>query len=118
MWFRISTTLVIFFLIFLFVSPITILNKLLECNVKLIFFAVTLVPIFIFLRLFKWFLLTRQADTRIRLVEIVSHYLWGMVIGLVAPGRLGELVRLRGLNITKKQGTSLFFWKSLLKLAF
>lgn len=117
MWFRILTTLVLFTLIFIFVSPIAALNKLLECNAKLIFFAVILVPVFVFFRLFKWFLLARQADVSIQLVEIVPHYLWGMAVGLVTPGRIGELVRLRGLNITKKHGASLFLLEKLIEVS-
>ncbi|MFC1829465.1 lysylphosphatidylglycerol synthase domain-containing protein [Thermodesulfobacteriota bacterium] len=114
-WFRISITFVLFCLIFIFVSPITALKKLFECNTRLTFYAVILVPFFLFFRLCKWFLLARQADTRIRLMEIIPHYLWGMAVGLITPGRLGELARLRGLNITKKQGASLFFLEKFIE---
>ena len=116
MWLRIATTLILFTIIFLFVSPVKVVQKLSGCDITLLLYMVSLFPAFIFFRIYKWFLLARQVDNQVSFKDMVPDYLWGMAIGLVTPGRIGELVRVRHLNISKKRALVFFLLEKLVEI--
>jgi uncharacterized membrane protein YbhN (UPF0104 family) len=113
---RILTTLLVFALIFAFVSPLKAAERLRDCDKSLLFLVLAIVPVFVFFRVFKWYLLARQEVKDLSLAKIVPDYLWGMAVGLVTPARIGELARVRGLNVSKKMGAGLFFLEKLLEV--
>ena len=78
------------------------------CDVMFLYYMAALFPAFIFSRIFKWFLLARQIDEQVSFKDMIPDYLWGMAIGMVTPGRVGELVRVRHLNISKKRALVFF----------
>ena len=114
---RIFITIGLLVWIFLYVSPITAAEKIRDCDKTFLLFAMALAPVYVFIRMLKWFLLVRQVDEHIRLKDQVSDYLWGMAIGLVTPGRIGELTRVRNLNVSKKRSAGLFILEKFLEVS-
>ena len=57
-----------------------------------------LFPLFVVLRMGKWTYLVRQVVPDAALSTVAAGYLWGMALGLLTPGRLGELARVQDLG--------------------
>lgn len=117
MWLRIITTIVLFVLIFVFISPIKVIGKITYCDKQLIALALALVPLYVLTRFLKWYYLVRGVDCFVGLKTLFLDYLWGMAIGLVTPGHVGELVRLKNLSIPKKNGLSLFVVEKIIEVS-
>ena len=117
MWLRVVSTFILFCIIFVFVSPVKIIQELSGCNIIFLYYVAALFPAFIFFRIFKWFLLVRQADKQVSFKDVVPDYLWGMAVGLVTPGRIGELARVRHLDISKKKAFVFFLLEKLLEIS-
>jgi ubiquinone/menaquinone biosynthesis C-methylase UbiE/uncharacterized membrane protein YbhN (UPF0104 family) len=81
-----------------------------------LYYMAALFPAFIFSRIFKWFLLVRQIDEQVSFKDMIPDYLWGMAIGMVTPGRVGELVRVRHLNISKKRALVFFLLEKFIEV--
>jgi glycosyltransferase 2 family protein len=116
MWLRGITTISLFTLIFVFVSPIKAFEKVLACDKVFLLSSSLLIPIFLFFRIFKWFLLARQIDEQIRVKEFVSDYLWGMALGLVTPGRVGEVSRIKHIRVSRNRGVALYILEKFLEV--
>jgi uncharacterized protein (TIRG00374 family) len=106
------TILFLVFLVF-FISPGKIYKTIIKCDLRWIFVALSLLPVFIAARIGKWFLLIRQIDANVTLSKIIPGYFWGMALGLITPGRLGELARIQGMEQSGKCAGLFFLEKSI-----
>lgn len=112
---RIFFTVIFLVLLLHFVSPEKISGAIIKCDLRWMVAAISLMPLFFAARIGKWFLLVRQIDDNVTLVQIVPGYLRGMALGLITPGRLGELARIQGM---KKPGkcAGLFFIEKVIEV--
>lgn len=92
---RIVLTVIILASLLAFISPAQIQEVFKACDWRWMGLALCLVPLFLFCRIYKWLLLEKQILGPTTMIEILPHYLWGMAVGLVTPGRVGELARVR-----------------------
>ena len=81
-------------------SPAKVARALRGCDPYLLAAALALTPVFLAGRVLRWTLLVRQVAPRAPLGQITRSYLWGMAVGLITPGRLGEVARIKGLNLS------------------
>jgi uncharacterized membrane protein YbhN (UPF0104 family) len=92
---RCAITIVILAILVYCISPAKILAALAACDWRWLMGALVLMPPFLVARVVKWYLLVRQIKPSVGLGRIISSYLWGMAVGLVTPGRVGELARIK-----------------------
>jgi len=92
---RCAITIVILAILVYCISPAKILATLTACDWRWLMGALVLMPPFLVARVAKWYLLVRQTNPSVGLGRIIHSYLWGMAVGLVTPGRVGELARIR-----------------------
>ena len=90
-----AITIVILGILVYCISPAKIFAALETCDWRWLMGAVVLMPPFLVARVAKWYLLVRQTNPSVGLGRIIHSYLWGMAVGLVTPGRVGELARIR-----------------------
>lgn len=88
-------------------SPAKIARTLRGCDPYLLAATLALTPVFLAGRILRWTLLVRQISPGAALGLISRSYLWGMAVGLVTPGRLGEVARIKGLGLSGS-GVGLF----------
>lgn len=74
-------------------SPRRVFETLISVEGEWLLAAALLAPVFLCVRMGKWYLLVRQSVRRIPRLAFVRGYLLGMTLGLVTPARSGELVR-------------------------
>jgi glycosyltransferase 2 family protein len=126
---RCAITIVILAILVYCISPAKILAALAACDWRWLMGALVLMPPFLIVRVAKWYLLVRQTQRSVRLGMLIRGYLWGMAMGLVTPGRVGELARIwagglptstiglflleKGLEITSIFGLFLLSFSSL-----
>ena len=53
-----------------------------------------LMPLFLYCRMGKWYLLVRQVVVKATLCDIIPSYLRGMALGMFTPARFGEVTRI------------------------
>ena len=80
----------------IYASPRAMLDAIVGIDVKWLVTAVLFVPLFLMLRMLKWYYLIHQIDRDLRFADIFSSYLRGMLVGLFTPLRLGEATRAMG----------------------
>ncbi len=75
-------------------------------------------PLYIYCRFKKWMSLVSQVTEigKIQVKDCFFNYLNGMALGMLTPGRVGELARIRGLNINKRSAISLFMLDKLIEV--
>lgn len=76
-----------------YIRPEQLGKALVRIDARLAIFTVLLTVPFLFCRMAKWFLLCKQLQTGSKTLAMVRRYLWGMAVGIITPGRLGELAR-------------------------
>lgn len=91
---RVGVSLAILAILVVFISPRQVWQALSGCDRRWLLATLLLLPLFLFFRIAKWRALVRQSSRRVGVVDIVRGYLWGMAVGLVTPGRTGELARI------------------------
>ncbi|NOU45794.1 MAG: flippase-like domain-containing protein [Bacteroidales bacterium] len=94
--FKISGSIFILFLLFRFIdfdksSFITILSKL---DLPLFFFSLTGVIVVLAIKSFRWHLIIRQQGLQYPVGKSFGAYMASFTIGLITPGRIGEIARL------------------------
>ena len=99
-WLRLLVSLLFVALLVYLASPAQLLRTLKGCDPLLLAVTLALTPVFLAGRILRWTLLVRQISPGARLGLISRSYLWGMAVGLVTPGRLGEVARIRGLGLS------------------
>ena len=106
-WLRLSLSLLFLAVLVWLASPIKVARTLAGCDARLLIATLALTPVFLAGRVLRWSLLVRQVSPQAPLGAISRSYLWGMAVGLVTPGRLGEVARIRGLGLSGS-GVGLF----------
>jgi uncharacterized membrane protein YbhN (UPF0104 family) len=91
---RVGVSLAILAALVLFISPRQVWQTLSACEWRWLLATLVLLPPFLLFRIAKWHVLVRQTSRSIGVLDVVRGYLWGMAIGLVTPGRTGELARI------------------------
>ena len=80
-------------ILFLYISPEKIYKAIAEIDSISLIIAIFLTPVFLLARIAKWFALIRQIFNNLSFHSIVFNYLWGMTLGLLTPGKVGEVGR-------------------------
>jgi glycosyltransferase 2 family protein len=114
---KLAVTLALFWLIFRAVPPSDIWDTVISCSPDMFLKALLLLPLFLFLRMVKWFVLAGQAAPKMNYLKAVSGYLWGMALGLVTPGKLGEMARIKGTGLDMPAGSGIFFLEKFIETA-
>ncbi len=78
--------------------------------------SVALMPLFLACRVTKWALLEQQVLGPAPWSRILPRYLWGMAVGLITPGRVGELARVRAPKLSAR-GAGLFFLEKAVEVS-
>ncbi|MBN1342233.1 MAG: flippase-like domain-containing protein [Phycisphaerae bacterium] len=86
----------------LYASPAKMAEILAKSDWRWLLAMLALMPVFLFCRIFKWYLLVRQFVPQVNVPALVSGYLWGLALGLVTPGRMGEAYRVWGAGLPSK----------------
>lgn len=69
------------------------IENLLSVNKLLLVFAVLQFPFLVFLKSWRWCFLIRTAGFKYNLLSCFRSYLAGFAVGVITPGRLGELAK-------------------------
>ena len=112
---RAAITIVILALLMIYVTPKQAVADLRGCDWRWIALTVLLAPVFLACRVWKWMLLERQTLGSTTIGEVLPRYLRGMAAGLVTPGRVGELARLRA-PLMSAAGSGLFFLEKAIEI--
>ena len=99
-WLRLTFSLLFVAVLVYAASPAKVLRTLKGCDPYLLAAALALTPVFLAGRILRWTLLVRQVSAEAPVGLISRSYLWGMAVGLVTPGRLGEVARIKGLGLS------------------
>ena len=113
---RISLTVAILVALLIFITPAQAIEDLQGANWRWTGAALALSPLFLFCRFSKWMLLERQVLGPSSWGQGLQRYLWGMAVGLVTPGRVGELARVGGPKRLAR-GTGLFFLEKAVEVS-
>ena len=98
-WLRLAVSLLFVAVLVYVASPAKVLKTLKGCDPFLLAATLALTPVFLAGRILRWTLLVRQVSPGAPVGLISRSYLWGMAVGLVTPGRLGEVARIKGLGL-------------------
>jgi uncharacterized protein (TIRG00374 family) len=107
-------TLAVLAVMLVIVSPGNSIKALRACDWRWLLPAIGLMPLFLLARVLKWYLLVRQVADDVRFVPMIPGYLQAMALGLITPGRLGEVSRAWTIKATK-HGVGLFFLEKALE---
>ncbi len=113
---RIILTVAILGALLAFITPARVLADLQHCDWRWATLALLLAPVFLWCRICKWSLLERQVLGPADVAQVLPRYLWGMAVGLVTPGRVGELARMRAPTLSARGG-GLFFLEKAVEVA-
>ena len=104
---RLAVTVTLLVALVVLIRPDRLRSDLAQCDWRWLVGAVALAPAFLWCRVRKWMALENQVASPAGFLSILPRYLWGMTLGLVTPGRLGEVARARG-RILSAGGGGLF----------
>lgn len=110
-------TVYIIYFIFRKVPLDSILSSFTE--IRLLFFGVSLSIglLFTLFKIYKWHLLIKNLGPSISFSSSIDGYLSGMSLGIITPGRIGEVGRIVGIPSDKKfAGLSLVLWDKIFDL--
>jgi uncharacterized membrane protein YbhN (UPF0104 family) len=110
---RIFLTIAFLVAIVFFISFQKIIDAVSRCDLRWVLVTFSLMPVYMTARLGKWFLLVRQIDEDATMLKILPSYLRGMALGLITPGRLGELARVQAMKQPGKCAGLFFLEKSI-----
>ncbi|MBC7319482.1 flippase-like domain-containing protein [bacterium] len=88
-------------------------------RIRLLFFGIAFLIglLFTLLKIYKWHLLVKDLDPSISISSSIDGYLSGMALGVVTPGRVGEVGRIVGIPSDKKfAGLGLVLWDKVFDL--
>ena len=77
-----------------YVSPESFFVTIKSIDSKWLTGAVVLMPLFLYCRMAKWYLLVRQVVVKATFSDIIPSYLRGMALGMFTPARFGEVTRI------------------------
>ncbi len=101
-------TVLVFYFIFKKIPTKEIVKSLVYINIKPLFLAVVFGFLFTFFKIIKWHLLLKDLSKENCLSKSVESYFIGMSIGLITPGRVGEIARVGNIDKEKRvEGLSL-----------
>ena len=99
---RICVSLAILTALVLLISPRQVWQTLSACDWRWLLATLLLLPPFLFFRMAKWHVLVRQTSRSVGVLDVARGYLWGMAVGLVTPGRTGELARIWAAGLSSR----------------
>jgi|GEM_PF-435034 len=114
--FRLALTAAILAALLVLVTPERFAADLRGCDWRWLGLAAAAGPLFLACRAYKWLLLERQGVGPARMRELLPRYLWGMAVGLITPGRVGELARLR-VPVMSAAGSGLFLLEKVIEVS-
>jgi uncharacterized membrane protein YbhN (UPF0104 family) len=100
--FRIFITVAFLVFLVFFVSPEKAIEAFRGCDFQWVLVALLLMLVFIASRIYKWYLLVRQFKSNINVSKLIWGYLWGMALGMVTPGRVGEIYRVKASELPNR----------------
>lgn len=106
---KLLITFLIFYFIFKKIPTQEIFHSLISANIKFFILAGILGILFTFFKILKWHLLLKDLSIISNsLLKSMDSYFIGMSIGLITPGRIGEVARIVSIDKEKKvEGISL-----------
>ncbi|MBU0638678.1 MAG: flippase-like domain-containing protein [Planctomycetes bacterium] len=113
---RLVLTTAILTALLVLVTPQRFAADLRGCDWRFLGLAAAQAPLFLACRVYKWRLLEEQVIGSARVGELLPRYLWGMAVGLITPGRVGELARLRA-PVLSAAGSGLFFLEKMIEVS-
>ena len=90
---KIIVTTVLLALIIWKVGWVEVREAFLQIDPKDLLIPITIAILFIVIKIFRWLILAKQGDNSLSFSTATSSLLMGMGIGLVTPGRIGEVSR-------------------------
>jgi len=112
---RIAVSLAMLLGLLLYISPEEILATVQGVDWRWLAAAGALMPVFLLSRIGKWLLLARQVAPDVRKRDVARGYLLGMALGIVTPGRVGEMARIWGAGLPASC-YGLFFFEKVLEV--
>jgi len=107
----------VLFIIFRRVNIDRAISLIMEADLKkFVFVFVVLCPSYFVLKIFKWRILLRKCGCQNSIIDIGYSFFLGFLLGIVTPGRIGELARIRNLEGDKYQLAGLVFYDRVLDL--
>ncbi len=115
------TKLLVTIYIIYFISKKVPLDSILNsfAKIRLLFFVIAFLIglLFTLLKIYKWHLLIKNLDPNVSLLSSIDGYLSGMSLGIITPGRIGEVGRIVGIpNDKKLAGLGLVLWDKIFDL--
>lgn len=117
-WFKIAGTIIVVSALISTISARELFATLTMVSASTLACVFLLVPVYIFCRFQKWMFLVTQVTVieKKQRWTCFQNYLNGMAIGLLTPGKVGELARIIGLAIDKRVAITLFIVDKLVEL--
>jgi len=113
---KILLTVLIFYIIFRHLPLNTLIETLSSVRLKYLAFGFIVGLLFSFLKIFKWHLFLRKIEN-VPFGNAVDGYFMGMAVGIVTPGRVGELARVGNLGKEKRvSALGLTIWDKIFDL--
>lgn len=105
---KLLITFLVFYFIFKKLPGQELFQALTSVNIKFLILAVLFGFLFTFFKILKWHLLLKDLIIENSFLKSIDSYFIGMSIGLITPGRLGEIARIGNINKEKRiEGLSL-----------
>ncbi len=105
---KLLITFFVFYFIFKKLPGQKLFLNLVSLNIKFLILAVLSGFLFTFFKILKWHFLLKDLIRENSLSKSIDSYFIGMSIGLITPGRLGEVARVGNINKEKRvEGLSL-----------
>ncbi|TYT24038.1 flippase-like domain-containing protein [Dictyoglomus thermophilum] len=106
--FKLIVTILVFYFIFKKVPTNEIIKSFIYINIKPLFLAIILGFLFTLFKIIKWHLLLKDLSIESSLLKSAESYFIGMSIGLITPGRVGEIARIGNIDKERRvEGLSL-----------
>jgi len=112
--FKILVTILIFYVIFTHISIGPLIKALFNSNLGALGIALILGLSFTFFKILKWHILVKDTALQESFQNSIDSYFIGMSLGIVTPGRVGELARISNLSKDKRlAGAGLVLWDKI-----
>lgn len=114
---KLLITILVFYLIFKKIPINTLFHTLTFINIKLFALSVLFGFLFTFFKILKWHLLLKDLAIKNSFLKSAESYFIGMSVGLITPGRIGEIARIGNIDEERRmEGISLVIWDKIFDL--
>ena len=114
---KFSVTVYVVYFLSKKVPLVSVITSLFQVRLLFLGIAVVLGLIFTLVKAYKWYLLIKDLELDISFLSAIDGYLSGMSLGIVTPGRIGEVGRIIEVPGEKKlAGVGLVLWDKIFDL--